>query len=218
MGAQLRDTEPAADISTQPYRALVEAAADVLYAVEPDTTLSALSPAFETITGWPVEAWLGRSFAGLLHPDDLPKALEFFQRTMRGEATPPHELRVSHRSGEYLWGEFLSAPKMEGGRIIGQVGVARDIAARKRAEERAELVHAILVAASGVEDLDRILVGTLERLARHVRCTGGSIALAGGDELVVHAAVGPFARTALGQRLPRGRGLSCGSWRPASRR
>ena len=67
-----------------------------------------------------------------------------------------------------------------------------------------QLIIDIASAAAGELDLDQILHETLDRLGAVVPLTGGSIALLDGDELVVRAAIGPFADEVLGQRLPRG--------------
>ncbi len=87
-----------------------------------------------------------------------------------------------------------------------------------QALREAELLNAVTADAAGEEDLGRILAVALERLQGVIPFTGGSIALleraAGGegdgedgnDELVIRAAVGPFAETALGQRSRRGAG------------
>jgi len=72
----------------------------------------------------------------------------------------------------------------------------------------AELLVEIAAATAGEADLDQILFATLDRLATIVAFTGGSIALIEGDDLVVKAAVGPFAARALGTRLAHGRGRS----------
>jgi K+-sensing histidine kinase KdpD len=73
-----------------------------------------------------------------------------------------------------------------------------------RSAATAQLVLDIATAAAGESELDHILLETLDRLSTVVPLTGGSIALVEGDELVVRAAVGPFADEALGQRLRRG--------------
>jgi signal transduction histidine kinase/putative methionine-R-sulfoxide reductase with GAF domain len=67
----------------------------------------------------------------------------------------------------------------------------------------AELIGQVVLEAAGEEELGDILAAALERLRGLVPFTGGSIALIDGDELVVRAAVGPFAREAMEQRLPR---------------
>lgn len=82
-------------------------------------------------------------------------------------------------------------------------GVAEDARA-------AEILNSIAVAASGESSLDQILHVSLGHLARAIPLTGGSIALMEGDELVIHAAVGPFAADARGQRVKRNSGRS---WR-----
>ena len=79
-----------------------------------------------------------------------------------------------------------------------------------RSEVSTRLIIEIATAASGELDLDQILHETLDRLRQVVPLTGGSIALVEGDDLVVRAAIGPFAGEALGQRLPRGPSRSWG--------
>src|SRR3982751_1901786 len=75
-----------------------------------------------------------------------------------------------------------------------------------RSAARVQLVLDIATAAAGERELDQILHEALDRLSTVLPLTGGSIALVEDNELVVRAAVGPFAVEALGQRLPRGQG------------
>jgi signal transduction histidine kinase len=77
-------------------------------------------------------------------------------------------------------------------------------ATASRSTATSRLILDIATAAAGERDLDHILHETLDRLRSETAFTGGSIALVQGDELVIRAAVGPFAKEALGQRLRRG--------------
>jgi CheY-like chemotaxis protein len=64
------------------HRTLIENAPDVIYSISgADGTLTSLNPAFEKITGWNRADWVGKSFAPLIHPDDLPIALESVRKT-----------------------------------------------------------------------------------------------------------------------------------------
>jgi PAS domain S-box-containing protein len=131
------------------YRSLVETSPEVIYSLSPvDGTFTSLNPAFEEITGWAREDWLGKPFMTLIHPDDLPVALEMYQRTLQGEAPPPFELRVLSKSGEYLVGEIIVSKiqHIENGKMVRAFGFTRDITARKRAEEAREEESAILSA------------------------------------------------------------------------
>jgi K+-sensing histidine kinase KdpD len=78
----------------------------------------------------------------------------------------------------------------------------------RRSAETVQLVLDIATAAAGERELDQILHEALDRLGAVLPLTGGSIALVEDNDLVVRAAVGPFAAEALGQRLPRGESRS----------
>ena len=78
----------------------------------------------------------------------------------------------------------------------------------RRSAETVQLVLDIATAAAGERELDQILHEALDRLGTVLPLTGGSIALVEDNDLVVRAAVGPFAAEALGQRLPRGESRS----------
>ena len=133
---ELKRAEGALRESEIRYRRLVDTAPGVIYTISWDGTLTSLNPAFEKITGWLCSEWLNKPFAELVHPDDLAKAVETFQQTMRGEIPPPYELRIRTKSGDYLVGEFTSKPLIEKGEVIGELGIARDITERKQLENK----------------------------------------------------------------------------------
>lgn len=135
------------------YRSLVESSPEVIYSLSPqEGTFTSLNPAFEKITGWPRTEWLGRSFLPLIHPDDVPKAIEMFQRTINGETPPPFELRVLSQSGDYLVGEIIvpETQHIEQGKLVDAFGFTRDITKRKRAEEALQQEAAIAAALAHV--------------------------------------------------------------------
>jgi two-component system cell cycle sensor histidine kinase/response regulator CckA len=130
--------------SEERYRRLVETAPDVIYSLSEDGTITTLNPAFEKITGWSPDECLGKPFMPFVHPDDLPRAIETFQQVLRGEAPASYELRILSKSGEYLVGEFVSTPQIRDGKVIGELGIARNITERKRAEVAMKYEKALL--------------------------------------------------------------------------
>ncbi len=135
-GIMRKWVEDALRESEERHRSLVEAAPDVIYTISAeDGSLTSLNPAFETVTGWSRAEWIGRPFASLVHPDDLPLAEQTFQRALRGESQPPYELRVLSKSGNCLVGEFTSTPQIKDGKVVGELGIARDITERKKMEQ-----------------------------------------------------------------------------------
>jgi PAS domain S-box-containing protein len=179
----------------------------------------------EELFGWTRDDAVGRNIAELtVMPRDETTALEIMQRLGRGESWQG-EFEGQRKDGMPVPLYVTDSPLRDaGGRLIGVLGVAIDMTNRARidserqhllARERAaraesELLNGIAAATAGEDDLNLILALTLERLAGQVRFTGGSISLVEGDELVVRAAVGPFAESALASRLSRGRGRT---WR-----
>ena len=142
------------------YCNLVETVPEAIYTISAqDGTITSLNPAFETITGWQRSEWLGKSFMSMIHPDDLPLAIETFQKTLAGEVVPPFELRVHSKSGQYLTGEFTSKPQIEKGKIIGELGVVRDITERKKTEDRMEKLNRCFLSlkADPADNINRIV-------------------------------------------------------------
>ena len=141
LAAEQQRVEEALRQSEERYRSLVESSRDAIYTLSFEGLITSLNPAFETITGWSRSEWIGKPFAPVLHPEDLPVVLETFQRVLQGETPPTLELRVLSQSGKYLAGEFLVTPQIQGGRVVAVWGMARDISARKELErQRAEFL------------------------------------------------------------------------------
>lgn len=122
--------------SEERYRRLVETAPEVIYVLDRRGVLTSLNPTFANITGWKSEEWVGKEFAPLIHPDDLPTALETFQQCLAGESPPPYELRIRTSGGGYRVGEFTSGPHVVEGEILGEQGIVRDVTDRKEAQRK----------------------------------------------------------------------------------
>lgn len=128
--------------SNERYHRLVAAMRDVVFTISPDGRFTSLNPAFETITGWTCAEWLGKEFVPIVHPDDLPLAVDEFHRILSGEeARPIFELRIHTRWGGYCVAEFLETPERQDREIVGLLGIARDITPRKQAEQALRQAH-----------------------------------------------------------------------------
>jgi len=156
-----RKAEAALRESEERYRTLVEGVRDIIFALSPEGTIASLNPAFETITGWRREEWVRQPFERLVHPEDLPLALELLGRVVRGELRPASQFRVRTAKGEYRVGEFSATPQLHEGRLVGILGIGRDVTERVQLEQQlrqAQKMEAVGRLAGGIaHDFNNIL-------------------------------------------------------------
>jgi two-component system, cell cycle sensor histidine kinase and response regulator CckA len=156
-----RQAETALRESEERYRTLVEGVRDVIFALSPEGTITSLNPAFQTITGWQRAEWVGRAFERLVHPEDLPHALELLGRVVRGELRPVSQFRVGTAKGDYRMVEFSATPQLLEQRLIGILGIGRDVTERVQLEQQlrqAQKMEAVGRLAGGIaHDFNNIL-------------------------------------------------------------
>src|SRR4029077_16563351 len=87
--------------SEEQFRSLFETANDVIFILNPDGTMKELNPACEKVFGWNKKEWIGRHFAGVIHPDDLPEAGKDVQAVLEGGNPSARRNRVLCESGQY---------------------------------------------------------------------------------------------------------------------
>ncbi|RKX71382.1 hypothetical protein DRP53_01735 [candidate division WOR-3 bacterium] len=135
------------------YKDLIDSMRDVVYTTTVDGTITSLNPVFEEFTGWSVAEWIGKNFRDLFHPDDVPEAKATFQRLLKGEKTRISRWRVRTKAGGYLTGEFHSTLYVKGGKIVGIIGIARNVTPYEETEKalkESELKYQDLVEKAGI--------------------------------------------------------------------
>ena len=122
--------------SEKRFRALIENSADAITLIDTNGIAIYDSAAAPGMLGYAPEDWIGRDVFALVHPDDLPKSRDLFQRL--GEtpgARVNYILRVRHKSGSWLWIEMVATNLLAEPGVKAIVLNYRDITERKQAEE-----------------------------------------------------------------------------------
>jgi PAS domain S-box-containing protein len=164
-----------------------------------DHRLSFANPAFERLTGYPLEDLQDQEFLQYVHPDDRPALLAEWERLAQGGDLLDQEYRIVTRSGATRWSSSEWRPlRDDHGRQIGYLGIEFDITERKLAEEAmrldAELFQAVLevqqaVAGAGL-DSAAVMQVIADRSQRLTGASGAVIESIEGDELVPQVHVG----------------------------
>ena len=125
--------------------AIVESSEDAIVSKTLDGTITSWNPAAQRLFGYTAEEVIGRPISLLAAPDredEMPANLE---RIRRGEKIARYEAVRRRKDGTLVDVSLTVSPiRDETGRIAGASKIARDITARKEAEERQHLLTAEL--------------------------------------------------------------------------
>jgi two-component system sensor histidine kinase UhpB len=118
------------------YRQLTENANDLIFAVDTEGLFTYINRRVEAVLGYTPQELLGKSIESLVTPNSLPAVREHLRRGLADPAyRPSYELELIRKDGTLAYVEVSSATLMEGGRIVGRHGIARDITERVRLEQ-----------------------------------------------------------------------------------
>jgi PAS domain S-box-containing protein len=125
--------------------AIVESSDDAIVSKTLDGTITSWNPAAERLFGYTAEEVIGRPISIVAAPDredEMPANLE---RIRRGERVERYDTVRRRKDGSLVDISLTVSPiRDETGRIVGASKIARDITARKHAEERQRLLTAEL--------------------------------------------------------------------------
>ncbi len=127
--------------SEERYRTMIENANDLIWALDTQGNFTVFNHQAEIVSGYKFEDWEGKSFAPLIHPDDLEMVSEVFQKTLSG-TQQQYTVRVYKKNGEMFILAVNTTPIYKMGKVDGSVSFGRDITERVRAAEERELLLA----------------------------------------------------------------------------
>jgi PAS domain S-box-containing protein len=151
-------TEDALRHSEASLRAIVETTPECVHVIAGDGTLLSVNAAGAAMAGAPsVDLMLGRNFYDLVTPEDRERYRAFNESVCAGQKGFL-EFHIFRMDGECRDLETRAAPLRNDDGTVAQLGVARDITARKQAEAR-------------LRESQRNLRDTQEKLAYMMRVT-----------------------------------------------
>ncbi len=123
-------------LGAERLRALLEHSLDAIAMIEPDGTVSFVSPSIARVLGWSPDEFIGLKPFEAVHPDDRSAAARHFSEIARRPGSSQAVLnRVRHKDGSWRWIETVSTNELENPSVRGIVANFRDVTDRRRIEE-----------------------------------------------------------------------------------
>ena len=122
------------------YRFLAESIPQMVWTALPSGALDYYNQRVSDYGGIPIEQLVGSGWTAMLHPDDVARSIERWERSLKTGEDYEVEFRLRHKAGEYRWHLVRALPMRDsGGKVVKWFGTCTDIDDQKRAE--AELVE-----------------------------------------------------------------------------
>jgi PAS domain S-box-containing protein len=134
--AQVRRDQARAETAIRHLAAIVESSEDAIYSKNMDSIIVSWNRAAERIFGYPAEEIIGHSIAKLFPLDQRDELLDIMSAVRRSELIGFKETYRKRKDGVVIPMSVAISPiKGTDGSVIGASTIARDITAKKQAEE-----------------------------------------------------------------------------------
>ena len=119
---------------------MIDTIPTMAWVARPDASAEFFNKCWLAYTGFSADQALEWGWKDTVHPEDLPKMLDAFQRAVSSEQTFEVEGRIRRADGEFRWFLVRGSPFRDAsGKVLKWYGTNTDIQERKRAEE--EVLH-----------------------------------------------------------------------------
>ncbi|RFS15162.1 PAS domain S-box protein [Emticicia sp. C21] len=125
------------EVNEKRFRLLLENAGDIIATFDSKGNFIYISPAFERITGYPIEELIDKSFTWIMNQEQENRSVQFFEKILQNPNVPVHTIfPLNHKNGHILWMEGIVTNLLHEDNISAIIGNYRDITEKKEAEEK----------------------------------------------------------------------------------
>jgi PAS domain S-box-containing protein len=116
------------------YRNLFENATDGIFTLDLKTRFTSGNKKAQEMCGYNKEELIGQYATVILPEEEIPRMADILKMVLNGEINT-YETKIITKNGDLIPVEVTSSPIEVDGKIVGAMGMARDITERKRWEE-----------------------------------------------------------------------------------
>lgn len=153
------------------FRALIEHNDDGITMTRADGTVLYASPSATRIGGWRADETTGRSFHGLVHPDDRERFAADRERLLRDPgAVVSGEYRFPHRDGSWLWIRTVQQNLLHHPSVGAIVTNFREVTDWKHTQHTLETLLDVARVTADTTDLQTLLSHVQPRVRAALAC------------------------------------------------
>ncbi|CEG21394.1 putative diguanylate cyclase YegE [Planococcus massiliensis] len=133
---ELKKAEIELQKSQKKYKLITESTFDIITLVDLSGQIEYVSPAYERVSGFDNDSFIGKSFTTNVHPDDQSLLLSTVNSVIKGGKPATIEVRFLNQEGHYIWMEVSPTPVIEDGKVKKFFTIARDITERRKLQDK----------------------------------------------------------------------------------
>ena len=146
-----------------------------------------LNPAWERTLGYDIETLLSKPYTEFIHPDDVHITMAAVEKQFAGQEASNYINRYRAKDGSYKWLEWVTNLSPNGEMIFA---VAKDITARKLAEDERETMMQLLRLLNSRSDLQTLAQSVLLFLREVSSCEAIGLRLKDGEDFPFYKTLG----------------------------
>ncbi|HTR20411.1 MAG TPA: diguanylate cyclase [Gemmatimonadales bacterium] len=131
---ELSRSEAAYRLLQARYDALIRHSPDGICNLSVEGVVARTNLAFEALTEWSGQEWLGRTLIDVVHQDDRKIAQQAIRRAAGGEAPLPFDVRMATKSGGQVIGRITAAPVFYHNKPVALLATIRDVTQMRHIE------------------------------------------------------------------------------------
>lgn len=133
---ELKKAEIELQKSQEKYKLITESTFDIITLVDLSGQIEYVSPAYERVSGFDNDSFIGKPFTTNVHPQDRALLLSTVTSVIEGGKPATIEVRFLNQEGQYIWMEVSPTPVVEDGKVKKFFTIARDITERRKLQDK----------------------------------------------------------------------------------
>lgn len=126
------------------YHAIIEDVNDAIYTTDLLGNFTSINPAGERMTGYTQKEFLKMHMSAVVSPKSLALVKKMISKKIKNDVATVYEIEIMRKDGRKFPVEISSRSLFENGKVVGIIGIARDITERKTLEQQKDMFFSLI--------------------------------------------------------------------------